>query len=83
MRKLEQPPIAVDNPDYLRGYRDGIRDRRAAGRAHAGDGLLGALLAIALMAGVGYLAYNYTNTGTVLPSGINGPTLLPNTNSAP
>ncbi|MBF2029433.1 MAG: hypothetical protein IGS48_22185 [Oscillatoriales cyanobacterium C42_A2020_001] len=75
MRNIERRPIEKEpvgeNSDYLRGYRDGVRDRRAAGRPRAGDGLLGALLAIALMAGVGYLGYNYATTGQVLPADFN------------
>jgi len=72
MRNLERRPIENDpvgqNSDYLRGYRDGVKDRRAAGRPSAGDGLLGALLAIALMVGLGYLGYNYATTGQFLPA---------------
>lgn len=68
MRKIEKP-IVVESPDYLRGYRDGLRDRIARTHHSAGDGLLGALLAIALIAGVGYFGYHYATTGRVLPAG--------------
>jgi hypothetical protein len=60
----------TDHPEYLRGYRDGIRDRRSVARPASGDGLLGALLAIALIAGIGYFGYNYATTGRVLPAGV-------------
>lgn len=60
----------TENPEYLRGYRDGVRDRRSAARPVSGDGLLGALLAIALIAGIGYFGYNYATTGRVLPTAI-------------
>lgn len=77
MRNLEQRHLEPTseknntektNTDYLRGYRDGIRDRRAASRSSSGDGLLGALLAVALITGVGYLGYNYATTGQLLPA---------------
>jgi hypothetical protein len=51
------------HPEYLRGYRDGVRDRRSTIRPASGDGILGALLAIALIAGIGYFGYNYATTG--------------------
>ncbi|UBF26857.1 hypothetical protein K9N68_02385 [Kovacikia minuta CCNUW1] len=66
MRKLEKPGI-VESPDYLRGYRDGQRDRIANSRIRSGDGILGALLAIALLLGIGYFGYNYATTGQLLP----------------
>ncbi len=73
MRNFRERPIetlpTAESPEYLRGYRDGIRDRRAAVRPASGDGLLGALLAIALIAGIGYFAYNYATTGRFLPAG--------------
>lgn len=59
-----------ENPDYLRGYRDGMRDRSALSRPQSGDGILGALLAIALLAGVGYFGYHYVTTGRLLPNGV-------------
>lgn len=59
-----------DHPKYLRGYRDGMRDRRSTVRPVTGDGILGALLAIALIVGIGYVGYNYATTGRFLPSGI-------------
>lgn len=58
------------SPEYLKGYRDGVRDRQAARSYNAGDGVLGALLAIALIAGVGYFGYNYATTGRLLPGGV-------------
>lgn len=60
-------PLA-ENPEYLQGYRDGVRDRRMASRPAAGDGILGALLAIALIVGVGYFGYQYATTGQLLPT---------------
>jgi hypothetical protein len=78
MRRLERPE-EVENADYLRGYRDGLRDRQNATRRHSGDGILGALLAIALIAGVGYLAYNYANTGKFLPQVDSSSDLIPRT----
>lgn len=68
-RPIETPPTA-ERSEYLRGYRDGIRDRRRVVRPASGDGLLGALLAIALIAGLGYFAYNYATTGRFLPAGM-------------
>ena len=66
------------SPEYLKGYRDGVRDRQVAARPHnAGDGILGALLAIALMAGVVYFGYNYATTGRLLPAGIEPSTIFP------
>jgi hypothetical protein len=63
----QQGQEIVESPDYLRGYRDGQRDRLARSRALSGDGILGALLAIALIAGIGYFGYNYATTGQILP----------------
>ncbi len=60
----------TESPEYLRGYRDGVRDRQSAVRPASGDGILGALLAIALIAGVGYFGYNYATTGRLLPPGV-------------
>ncbi|MBF2027975.1 MAG: hypothetical protein IGS48_14630 [Oscillatoriales cyanobacterium C42_A2020_001] len=59
-----------EHPEYLRGYRDGVRDRRSTVRPASGDGILGALLAIALIVGIGYSGYNYATTGRFLPLGI-------------
>ncbi len=71
MKQQNIHPVAeVKNSDYLRGYRDGMKDRRAVAHPAAGDGLLGALLAIALIAGVGYFGYNYMTTGRLLPPGV-------------
>ena len=59
------------SPEYLKGYRDGVRDRQVAARPNnAGDGILGALLAIALLAGIGYFGYNYATTGRLLPADV-------------
>ena len=63
-------PQETHSPEYLKGYRDGVRDRQAARSYNAGDGVLGALLAIALIAGVGYFGYNYATTGRLLPGGV-------------
>jgi hypothetical protein len=68
-RNSNKVPV-TESTEYLRGYRDGLRDRQAAFRHHAGDGLLGALIAIFLILGIGYLGYNYANTGHVLPSNL-------------
>lgn len=57
----------VESPDYLRGYKDGLRDGAKKPRRFSGDGILGALLAIALLSGLGYLAWNYMQTGSFLP----------------
>lgn len=66
------------SPEYLKGYRDGVRDRQVAVRPHnTGDGILGALLAIALLAGVGYFGYNYATTGRLLPIDIEPNTIFP------
>jgi len=59
-----------ENADYLRGYRDGMRDRRTFAHPASGDGILGALLAIALIAGLSYFGYNYITTGRLLPAGV-------------
>lgn len=70
----------VDSQEYLKGYRDGVRDRQAAARPrNGGDGILGALLAIALLAGVGYFGYSYVTTGRLLPAGteLNNPFVQP------
>ncbi|MEX0272219.1 hypothetical protein AB3R30_24150 [Leptolyngbyaceae cyanobacterium UHCC 1019] len=70
MRNVKERRIGIssasENPEYLKGYRDGVRSTDG-GRFVAGDGLLGALLAIALMAGVGY---HYATTGRLLPTGV-------------
>lgn len=69
MRKTVKPQEEViESPDYLRGYRDGQRDRLRKARALSGDGILGALLAISLIAGIGYFGYNYATTGRLLPA---------------
>ena len=68
-RNVERLPV-TESPEYLRGYRDGLRDRRSSAHPASGDGLLGALLAIALIAGVGYFGYNYVTTGRFLPDGV-------------
>lgn len=80
LRERDAERLATESPEYLRGYRDGIRDRRATSRPASGDGLLGALLAIALLAGLGYFGYNYATTGRFLPPGIdvNAPSLQMN-----
>lgn len=66
MAKVERQTI-VDSPEYLQGYRDGQRDSLAKPRRGTGDGILGALLAIALLGGLGYLAYNYAIGNIVIP----------------
>lgn len=72
-----------ENSEYLRGYRDGIRDRRVA-RSGSGDGILGALLAITLIAGIGYFGYNYITTGRLFPSGVDfNPVQIQPDNSQP
>lgn len=59
------------SPEYLKGYRDGVRDRQVTARPYnSGDGVLGALLAIALLAGIGYFGYNYATTGRLLPADV-------------
>ncbi|WP_421658202.1 hypothetical protein [Leptothermofonsia sp. ETS-13] len=65
--KQQEQEEVVQSPEYLRGYRDGQRDRLARARALSGDGILGALLAIALIAGIGYFGYNYATTGQFFP----------------
>jgi hypothetical protein len=65
-----EPLPTTENSEYLRGYRDGVRDRRVVARPASGDGLLGALLAITLIVGVAYLGYNYATTGRFLPAGV-------------
>ncbi len=76
MRKLDRREV-VESPDYLRGYRDGQRDRIVNSRLRSGDGILGALLAIALLAGVAYFGYNYAMTGQFLP-GVDLTKVVPN-----
>ncbi len=66
MTKLDRHDV-VESPEYLRGYRDGQRDHVTKVRKSSGDGILGALLAIALLCGVGYLAYNYSVGNIVIP----------------
>ena len=58
----------TQTPEYQRGYQDGLRDRRARQRARSADGILGALLTLALVGGIGYFAYNYTQTGQLMPT---------------
>lgn len=73
---IPRKPMEIHSAEYLKGYRDGVRDRQVAARPHSGgDGILGALLAIALLAGVGYFGYNYATTGRLLPAGTEFPTL--------
>ncbi|MBM0745049.1 hypothetical protein JOY44_26385 (plasmid) [Phormidium sp. CLA17] len=81
MRQTTKPKT-VENLDYLKGYRDGIRQGRMATRSRSGDGLLGALLAIALIAGVSYAGYSYATTGTAIPSGIDLRGLVSQSDSA-
>ena len=60
VRPSSQPMIA-ESAEYLRGYRDGQNDRIAKNsRKASADGILGAILAIVLLAGVGYVAYHYS-----------------------
>lgn len=66
MPKIERREV-IESPEYLQGYRDGQRDSLAKARRGAGDGILGALLAIALLCGLGYLAYNYAIGNLVVP----------------
>lgn len=66
MAKIERRE-AIEPTDYLQGYRDGQRDSLAKTRRGTGDGILGALLAIALLGGLGYLAYNYVIGNLVVP----------------
>jgi hypothetical protein len=66
MAKVERREI-IENPEYLQGYRDGQRDSLAKTRRGTGDGILGALLAIALLCGLGYLAYNYAIGNLAIP----------------
>lgn len=79
-RNIETLPTA-ESPEYLRGYRDGVRDRRGVSRPASADGLLGALLTLALVAGIGYFGYNYVTTGRLLPAGVefNPVRIQPNT----
>jgi hypothetical protein len=59
IRQSSQSTIA-ESAEYLRGYRDGQNDRIAKNsRKTSADGILGAILAIVLLAGVGYVAYHY------------------------
>ena len=68
MNQLEkEKPVVINSADYLRGYRDGVRDAHLKARRFSGDGILGALLAIALLSGAGYLTWNYITTGQILP----------------
>ncbi len=62
MLKIPQKK-SEESPEYLRGYRDGQIARQASNRTTSADGILGALLAIALLGGLGYLVYNYVTTG--------------------
>lgn len=73
MRKTIKPDPILENTDYLRGYRDGQRDRTATARSRSNDGILGALLALSLLAGVGYASYNYFMTGNWWPTGVELP----------
>ncbi|MBW4521857.1 MAG: hypothetical protein KME16_19415 [Scytolyngbya sp. HA4215-MV1] len=66
-RELELPnrqsaqSATAESADYWRGYRDGQHDRIAKNsRKASADGILGALLAIVLLGGVGYVAYQYS-----------------------
>lgn len=58
----------TQTPEYQRGYRDGLRDRHVQHRARSADGILGALLTLSLLGGIGYFAYNYTQTGRLMPT---------------
>ncbi len=58
----------TQTPEYQRGYRDGLRDRQTQHRALSADGILGALLTLALLGGIGYFAYNYIQTGRLMPT---------------
>lgn len=72
---IPRKPMEIHSAEYLKGYRDGVRERQLAAHPRSGgDGILGALLAIALIAGVGYFGYNYATTGRVLPAGLELPT---------
>ncbi|GAP96937.1 hypothetical protein [Leptolyngbya sp. NIES-2104] len=63
-------PNNTESADYLRGYRDGLKDRMALSRRRSGTGILGAVIAILVLAGLGYLLYNYSTTGRLLPNNI-------------
>lgn len=64
------PETESKNADYWRGYRDGVKERRDGPRSTTADGLLGALLAIALIGGIGYFGYHYATTGRLFPTEI-------------
>lgn len=61
-------PNNTESADYLRGYRDGLKDRMGLSRRRSGGGILGAAIALVLIAGLGYLLYNYSTTGRLLPN---------------
>lgn len=63
-------PNNTESAEYLRGYRDGLKDRMALSRRRSGAGVAGAILALALLAGLGYLLYNYATIGRPLPNNI-------------
>lgn len=66
----DRPVVLTESTDYMRGYRTGLRDGAKRPQRFSGDGILGALLAIALMLGLGYLGLNYVRTGSFLPFGV-------------
>lgn len=63
-------PNNTESVDYLRGYRDGLKDRMALSRQRSRTGILGAVIAVLVLAGLGYLLYNYSTTGRLLPSNV-------------
>jgi len=63
-------PNTTESAEYLRGYRDGLKDRMSLSRRRSGVGVAGTILAIVLLAGLGYLLYNYSTTGRPLPNNI-------------
>ncbi len=63
----ERSLTPTETPEYLQGYRAGLRDGAKRSRRLSGDGILGALLAISLLLGLGYLGLNYVRTGSFLP----------------
>jgi hypothetical protein len=63
-------PNNTESVDYLRGYRDGLKDRMALSQRRSRTGILGTVIAVLVLAGLGYLLYNYSTTGRLLPSNV-------------